>query len=47
MSRSGQDRMQELLFPSKPQTPMQRSVMSAIVKLAKRSDRWLAERAPA
>ncbi len=46
MSRRGQDRMQELLFPSKPQSTMQRSVMSAIVAFAKRSDRWLAARAP-
>ena len=47
MSRAGQDRFQELLFPTKPQPPWQRALLGAIVAAAEKSDRWLAERAPA
>jgi hypothetical protein len=46
MSRQGQDRFQEFLFPTKPQTGWQRALMSALVTAADRSDRWLASRAP-
>jgi hypothetical protein len=47
MSRTAQDRFQELFFPSKPQPAVMRALRSAIVALARRSDRWLARRAPA
>lgn len=47
MSRKGQDRFQELFFPSKPATPAARALRSAIVEIATRTDRWLARRAPA
>lgn len=47
MSRAGQDRFQELFFPSKPATPVARALRSAIVEVAARTDRWLARRAPA
>jgi hypothetical protein len=46
MSRAGQDRFQELFFPSRPPPPWQRTLLSTMVKLAERSDRWLASRAP-
>ncbi len=42
MSRKGQDRFQDLLFPKATQTPLQRAMLGAIVKLADTTDRWLA-----
>jgi hypothetical protein len=47
MSRSAQDRFQELFFPTKPQTAVMRTLRSAIVGVALRTDRWLARRTPA
>jgi hypothetical protein len=46
MSRSGQDRFQELFFPSTPPPAWKRTLLAAIVAVAQRTDRWLAERAP-
>ena len=47
MSRAGQNQFQELFFPTKPQPPWKKSLLTTMVKLAERSDRWLASRAPA
>jgi hypothetical protein len=47
MSRAGQDRFQELFFPTRPPTPARRALRSAIEAVAVRADRWLARRAPA
>jgi hypothetical protein len=47
MSRAGQDRFQELFFPTADQAPWKRALMQTFVKAAQRSDRWLASRAPA
>jgi hypothetical protein len=47
MSRKAQDNFQELLFPTKEPSPWRRRVMSVISAAAVRSDRWLADRAPA
>src|SRR5262249_19426442 len=47
MSREGQDRFQEFLFPTKAQPAWQRTLLGAMIAMADRSDRWLAERAPA
>jgi hypothetical protein len=47
MSRAGQDRFQELFFPTRPPTPAMRALRSAIEAVAVRADRWLASRAPA
>jgi len=47
MSRKWQDGFQELFFPTRPQTPLQRTILSALRTLAERSDAWLASRAPA
>ncbi len=47
LSRSGQDRFQELMFPTKAQSIWQRRLMSAAVAVADRTDRWLADHAPA
>ncbi|HEY5936618.1 MAG TPA: ferritin-like domain-containing protein [Kofleriaceae bacterium] len=44
VSRAGQDRFQELFFPTKPQSALQRTILGTMVKLAQRTDRWLAER---
>jgi len=44
VSRAGQDRFQELFFPTKPQSPWKRTLLGTMVKLAQRTDRWLAER---
>lgn len=44
MSRKGQDRFQELLFPTKPASPIARWALARIVDAAEASDRWLAER---
>ena len=49
MSKKGQARFQDLLFPTKerPQSPFARWALKTLVTAAKRSDRWLASRAPA
>lgn len=44
MSRAGQDRFQELFFPSKPQSGWQRALLGTLVKISERTDRWLASR---
>ena len=44
VSRAGQDRFQELFFPTKPQSALKRTLLGTMVKLAQRTDRWLAER---
>jgi hypothetical protein len=41
MSRAGQNRFQDLLFPMKEQTPLQRAMLGAIVRFADTTDRWL------
>src|SRR5688500_19756974 len=46
MSRKGQDAFQELFFPTKPQPPWKKSLLAAMVKVAVRTDAWLASRAP-
>lgn len=47
MSRTGQDRFQELFFPTRPPPPWQRALLATLTSVAERSDRWLASRAPA
>lgn len=47
MSRKGQDAFQELFFPTRPQTPLKRLLLSTMMKVATRTDDWLASRAPA
>jgi hypothetical protein len=47
ISRAGQDKFQALFFPSKPPTGWRRSFLSGVVNVARRTDRWLAQRAPA
>jgi len=44
ISRAGQDRFQELFFPTKPQTGWQRALLGTLVKISERTDRWLANR---
>ena len=44
MSRAGQDKFQELFFPTKPQAPWKRTLLQTMIKAAQRTDRWLAER---
>ena len=44
MSRAGQDKFQELFFPTGPQAPWKRSLLGTMMKVAQRTDRWLAER---
>ena len=47
VSRKGQARFQEFLFPTKPRSPVAAKLYDALVVFAERSDRWLAARAPA
>jgi len=47
ISRAGQDRFQELFFPSTTPPPWKRALLTGIVSVAQRTDRWLASRAPA
>lgn len=47
ISRAGQDRFQELFFPSTPPTGWKKSFLVGVAGLALRTDRWLANRAPA
>jgi hypothetical protein len=46
-SRKAQDRVQEFLFPSKPRSVIGAKAFAGLVAFAEKSDRWLAERAPA
>jgi hypothetical protein len=47
ISRAGQDRFQELFFPSQPPTGWRKALLGGLIEVARRSDRWLADRAPA
>ena len=47
LSREGQDRFQQFLFPRERQPAWQRALLAAVVSAADTTDRWLAERAPA
>ncbi|MEJ7596438.1 MAG: ferritin-like domain-containing protein [Kofleriaceae bacterium] len=47
LSQSGQAKFQELFFPTMPQAAWKKSLMSTITRVAQRTDRWLAARAPA
>jgi hypothetical protein len=47
LSKRGQDRFSEFMFPTKPPGPVARRMMKLLVDAAGRSDRWLAARAPA
>ncbi|MBA3393801.1 MAG: ferritin-like domain-containing protein [Deltaproteobacteria bacterium] len=46
ISRAGQDRFQELFFPTKPQPPWKRALLGGFVNVARTTDRWLARRGP-
>lgn len=45
-SKKGQEQLQEFLFPTKPRSAVSSSVYAALVTFARRSDAWLASRAP-
>ena len=47
ISRAGQDRFQELFFPSTPPPAWKRALLAGITSVAARTDRWLASRSPA
>jgi hypothetical protein len=47
VSRKGQDWFQKFLFAPDQRSPMQARMFEALVTVAQRTDRWLAERAPA
>jgi hypothetical protein len=47
ISRAGQDKFQELFFPPTPPSGWKRTFLSGVVHVARRTDRWLANRAPA
>jgi hypothetical protein len=47
ISRAGQDRFQELFFPSKPPTGWRRAFLEGMANVATTTDRWLANRRPA
>ncbi len=47
LSKTGQDRFQDFLFPKQTQPPWQRALLGALIDAATRTDRWLASRAPA
>jgi hypothetical protein len=47
MSKRGQNRFQELLFPKQTQPAWQRALLKTLIDTAVRTDRWLASRAPA
>jgi len=47
LSKQGQDRFQELLYPKTTAPRWRRALVGAITSAAERSDRWLAARAPA
>ncbi len=44
MSRSGQDRFQQFLFPSQEQPGWQRAMLHAVIAFADTTDRWLSSR---
>jgi hypothetical protein len=47
LSRTAQDRFQELMFPTRPPSLAARALRSAMAAVALRTDRWLADRARA
>ncbi len=47
ISRAGQDWFQKFLFSPQGRNPVEAKVFDALVQVAQRTDRWLAERAPA
>jgi hypothetical protein len=47
ISRKGQDWFQKFLFSPEQRTPVQSKMFDALVQVAQRTDRWLADRAPA
>ena len=47
ISRAGQDKFQELFFPPTPPSGWKRTFLAGFVNVARRTDRWLANRAPA
>ncbi len=47
ISRKGQDWFQKFLFSPEQRTPVQSKMFDALVKFSQRTDRWLADRAPA
>jgi len=47
ISRKGQDWFQKFLFSPQGRNPVEAKVFEALVTVAQRTDRWLAERAPA
>lgn len=47
VSRKGQDWFQRFLFAPSERSPVQARMFDALVSVAQRTDRWLADRAPA
>lgn len=47
MSRTAQDRFQDLFFPPAPPTGIKKALLGGIITVARHTDRWLANRAPA
>jgi hypothetical protein len=47
ISRAGQDWFQKFLFSPQGRNPLETRMFDALVSLAERTDRWLADRAPA
>ena len=47
ISRKGQDWFQRFLFNPEQRSPVQSKMFDALVKFSQRTDRWLADRAPA
>jgi hypothetical protein len=46
VSKAGQDWFQKFLFAPAERSPVQARMFQALVSVAQRTDRWLAERAP-
>jgi hypothetical protein len=46
MSKKGQERFQELLFPTRESAPWQKTAFKLIARVAETTDRWLVARAP-
>jgi hypothetical protein len=47
ISRAGQDRFQELFFPPTPPRGWRKALLSGMIGVARQTDQWLANRAPA
>ena len=47
MSRTAQDRFQDLFFPPTPPTGIKKALLGGIITVARHTDRWLANRSPA